>query len=841
MDTLLRDIRFGARTLAKSPGFTALAVTTLGLGIGVNAAMFSIADGFLWKSPAVAERERLAIVFAQNRADGSYTDFSHADYLDFREARSVFEGLAAYYPLPLSLSHGAANERLWGEVVSGNYFDVLGVAPAVGRGFRPDEDRTPGAAPVAVISHRLWQTRFQGRPETVGATVRINGHAFTVIGVAPARFSGVYYPGFRPDLWVPTMMLDALMPGTASRPFERGQTSLRLMGRLRPGVSIAQAQAEVGAIGARLEREFPQTNRGFQAVVFRESESRPEPDVAREASLSAAFFLAGVGLVLLIACANVAHLMLARATGRRTEMAVRLALGAERRHLVRQLLAEGLLLALAGGAFGAVLAWGATEALAAALRLPTDIPLAFEFALDARGLGYTLAVSLGAALACGLTPALQSARTDVVVALKSDGRSGVGVRRTRLRQALVVSQVAVSCLLLISAGLALRSLRAMSEVRPGFDTQKALLVSVAPGLQGYSAERGRAFYRRLVESVSQVPGVRSASLGRYLPLEFSSSGGTVYVDGVHSRPDVQPESVGWARVAPGYFEAMGTALHAGRGFTWSDDASGTPEVNSGVPPSARSLRDRGAGRGVVVVNQTLARRYWPDGSAVGRFLRLNGPEGPPLEIVGIAQDGKYRGLDEAQQPYLYLPLAQDYRADATLVVRAEGEPRALLPALREAVRALDPEMPLYDVKTLEELLAGRALLTPRFGTAFAATFAALALVLAMVGLYGVVAYGVASRAREIGIRLALGASPARLRGMVLAEGARLCLAGAALGLLAALALSRLFASLLFGVSAVDPATFAAVPAGLVLAALLAAYLPSRRATRLDPVRALRSE
>jgi predicted permease len=821
METLLRDVRYGLRTLVRSPGFSALAVLTLGLGIGVNAAMFSVAHGYLWKGPAVADPETLAVVYAKNRADGSYADFSYADYLDFREARDVFSAVIGYYPLPLSLSHGAANDRVWGEVVSGNYFEVLGVAPALGRAFRADEDRTPNAAPVAVISHRLWQSRFQGRPEAVGETLKLNGRAFTVIGVAPPRFSGLYLPGFHPDLWVPTMMLEALVPGADARPFERGRTTLRVTGRLRPGVSAAQAQAAVGAIAQRLEREFPQTNRGYEAAVIPEPQARPEPDGARVVSLIAAIFMAGVGLVLLVACANVAHLMLARATARQTEMALRLALGAERRHLVRQLLAEGGLLALGGGALGALLAWAGTEALAAAMVLPTDIPLVFEFGLDGRGLAYTLAVSLAAALASGLTPALQAARTDVVHGLKNDGRAGSGSRHSRLRQALVVSQVALSCLLLVSAGLALRTLQAVGEVKPGFETRGALLVSVAPGLQGYTDERGQAFYRQLLERTAALPGVRSASLARFLPLDFSGSGGTVYVDGHHSRPDVQPESVGWARVAPGYFEALGTRILDGRGFTWDDG------------PSARR---------VVVVNETLAKRYWPGASPLGRSLRLDGAESEPLEVVGVAQDGKYRDLFEAPQSYLYLPLAQDYRGDATLVVRGQtADPTGLLPALREAVRGIDADMPLYDPKTLEALVAGRAMLAPRFAAGLAGVFAVLALVLAMVGLYGVVAFGVARRAREIGIRLALGASPARVRRMVLAEGARLCAVGAALGLAGALAVSRLLSGLLFGVSAVDPATFALVPAGLVLAALLAAYLPSRRATRLDPVTALRSE
>jgi putative ABC transport system permease protein len=821
MQNLLRDLRYGARALLNSPGGSALAVLTLALGIGVNAAMFSMANRFLWRGPAVREPERLAILFAKNRADGSHSDYSHADLRDFREGTgAVFQGLAGYYPLPLSLSLGTANERVWGEVVSGNYFDVLGVPAAAGRTLRADEDRAPGAAPVVVISHRLWRTRFASRPDAVGRTVKVNGRPFTVVGVAPEGFDGIYFYGFRPDLWAPAMMLETLIPGTGSHPFERGQSSLRLAGRLRPGVSVAQAQAVVGAIGARLEKEFPQTNRGYDAVLVPEPEARPEPDGHRDAALSAALFLAGVGLVLLIACANVAHLMLVRATARQPEMAVRLALGAQRRDLLRQLLAESLLLSLAGGLLGVAFAYAGTEAMARAFTLPTDIPFRFDFGLDGRALLYTLGASLAAALVSGLTPAWQSMRTDVVGTLKKEGPGTRGSGRSRLRQALVVSQVAVSCLLLTTAGLALRTLRATLRVDPGFQARGALLVSVAPGLQGYAPERGRAFYAELLQRARALPGVSAAALARHPPLDFSSNGGTVVVDGQAPRPDAAAESVGWSRVSPGYFEAMGTALVAGRGFT---------------------EQDREGAHGVVVVNETLAQRYWPGRSALGQSLRLNGPEGPALEVVGVARNGKYRGLTEPPQPYLYLPLAQDYRPDATLVLRSGTDPRALLPAVREAVRALDPDMPVYDVKTLEQLVAGRALVAPTMAAGLAGVFAALALLLAAVGLYGVMSYTVARRVREIGIRMALGAPARSVRRLVVGEGARLCAIGAVLGLLGALGLTRLSSSLLFGVRAIDPLTFAAVPVVLLLVAMLAAYLPSRRATAVDPILALRSE
>ena len=819
LDTVLQDVRYGLRALRRNPGFAAAAALTLGLGIGANAVMLSLVRGLLWRPPDVAQPERLAVVFAQNRADRSYGDFSYADYLDFKQSTDVFSGVIGYYPLPLSLGRVGNSERAWGEMVSGNYFDVLGVRAALGRTFVEGDDR-PDAGNVAVLSHQAWASRFQSDPNVVGSVVRISGHSFTVVGVAPPGFAGVYFTGFRPDVWVPAHAL-ARISSVGTRVDDRGAVTFRVMGRLKPGVTVEQAQAVAGAIAARLEKEFPGTNTGVQASVLSERDSRPEPENARSSSLIASVFLGGVGLVLLIACANVAGLLLARGTARQGELAIRLALGADRNRLLRQLLTESLLLAGAGGAIGLLAALWATNAISAGIRLPTDIPFSFDLRLDLPSVLVSLGACVLAALASGLMPALQSVGRDVLKPLRGEGTSGRTTSRAWLRHALVVGQVAVSCVLLIAAGLAMRSLRATRSVDPGFETKGGLLVSVAPGLQGYDPAHGQAFYRRLQESASALPGVRAAGLARFVPLEFSGDGGSIHVEGAPVREgQADVELSGWSLVTPGYFEAMGTALREGRTFDWRDGADG---------------------RRVVVVNQTMAQRYWPGRSAIGQKLRLNAPDAAPVEVVGVVADGKYRNLDEAPRPYLFQPLLQQYRGEATLVVRADGEAERLAPAVREAVRALDPEMPLYDVKTLEQLVAGRSLLLPRLAAQMALLFAGAAVLLAMVGLYGVVAFSVARRVREIGIRMALGASRPRIVLMVMKDGASLALLGVSLGLLGALATTRVLASVLFGVGATDLATFASVSALLLGVAALAAFVPARRATAVDPLSSLRSE
>jgi predicted permease len=815
MSTLAQDIRYALRTLARAPGFTAAAVLTIALGIGANSIVFSVANGWLWRPLPVRAPAELVTLFAHSRGDNNYYDYSYADYQDFR-ALNVFADAIAYIPTPLAYGERDQSQRIWAEMVSGNYFAMLGVEAAVGRTFLPTEGQTAGDAPVAVISDAFW-TRLHRDPSVVGRSVRINGQAFTIVGVAPRSFRGIYQFAFTPDVWIPATMQGVAQPGSAGL-LQRGANAFRVMARLQPGVTHARAAAAVRALGQRLEQQYPTTNAGFDALALRQRDAWPEPDVAAGSHLTALLFLGGVGLVLLVACANVANLLLARAAGRRREIALRVALGADRWRITRQLLTESALLAIGGGALGLGLAvWG--TGVIAGIRLPTDIPFSFDFGIDGRVVAFTIVVSLATGLGFGLAPAVRASRPDLVGALKGDSASGR--RRMPLRHVLVVGQVAVSCLVLVAAGLTVRTLARMARVQPGFVVARGLLASIAPGMQGYSRAAAERLYQDIQLRVAALPGVTAATTAQFVPLEFSGAGGVVFIDGRPPRPDGSGEVVNWAVTGPDYLATMGTPLLEGREFRWSDD----------------SLAPR-----VAIVNRTMAERYWPGQSAIGRTVRVNAAAGPAVTVIGVAENGKYRGLTEPPRAFLYLAQGQNYTASTTLVVRAAGgDPLELVPALKRTLAALDPDMPLFDVKTLDQLLRGRALLSSRLAAMFAAVFAVLALVLAAVGLYGLVSFAVAQRTRDIGIRMALGASRGRVLADVLRDGMTLATLGTAFGLAGAVALTRVLGSLLFEVSPRDPATLVIVASVLAAVTLVASWLPARRATRVDPMVALRTE
>jgi putative ABC transport system permease protein len=811
MGSLFRDIRYAARVLAARPGFTAVAVLTLALGIGANTTIFSWVKALLLQPlPGVPEQERLAVLLTTS-ALGDFRSSSYPDFVDLRDGIREHAGLVAFEMAPLSWASGAQTERVWGCLVSGNYFDVLGVPAALGRTFLPEEDRTPEAAPVVVVSHGFWKRHLGGDPAAVGKKTRFNGRELTIVGVAPEGFAGTMV-GLSFDVWIPMMMQAWMVPG--DRLGQRGERWLEALARLGPGVGLEQAQAEVDGVARRLAQEFPETNAGQGAALLPLWKS---PWGAPEIFRPVLAVLAGVvGLVLLIACANVANLSLARSAGRSREIAIRLSVGAGRGRLVRQLLTESLLLAALGGAAGLFLALWSSGLLAAFLP-PTHLPVGVAPSVGSREFLFALGLTALTGMVFGLAPALQATRPDVVAALKDEAGALAGSRhRSKLRNVLVVAQVALSLLLLVSAGLFLRSLRNAQGIDPGFDTRSLLLGSVDLLPNGYDEARGLALYRELLRRVQGVPGVRSASFAQRVPLGFDGrSDTTISIEGYEPRADEELD-IEYNVVGPGYFGTMGIPIEAGRDFAEQDG-----------PGQAR----------VVIVNDAFARRYWPGAEPLGRRIRI-GDE--TIAVVGVAHDIRQHGLGEEAYPFLYWPLFQHYRPDVVLHVRAEGDPLGVVEPVRQEVQRLDPSLPLFDVKPIGEHLR-IAVFTQRMSGMLLGGFGLLALVLAAVGIYGVMAYSVSLRTHEIGLRMALGADARDVLRLVVGQGLRLTGIGIVLGMAGALGMTRLVQGQLLGVSPTDPATFAAVALLLGAVAVLASYLPARRAAHLDPLVALRHE
>lgn len=821
MSTLLRELRHAARNLAAHRGFAATAILSLGLGLGAMSALFSMFNSLLWRPLPVDRPDELVAVYRRNPAHAVYEAFSYPEYLDYRDqSSSVLRGLAGYALAEFAVTApGAGSEsatRAIGELVTGNYFDVLGARPVLGRAFLPEEDR-PGAAVAVVVSHGFWSSRLGADPGAVGRAITINGRPATVVGVAPADFRGAYAVYVVPEFWVPASALPSLRSSQAAFLTDRRSPSLRLMGRLAPGVGVAEAQAAADTIAARLAAAYPDTNRSMKAFVFRELDTRPEVEMAAAANTVAVVFLLLAGLVLLVACANVANLLLARAQSRRREVAIRLAIGAGRGQLVRQLLVESLL--LAGAAAVVAMAIGAAASnLLSRFRIPTDLPLSLAFHTDLRVTAFTFGLSALSALVFGLWPALQLSRTDLVPALKDGGEVSVRPRRRwSLSNALVVAQVAASLVILVVAGLFVRSVGGARTIDPGFDVGQRLVVSVNPGLRGLDEAGVRDYYRRVRQAIRTLPGAADAAVAQHVPLDFTLSFGDLVVEGRESAPGHEALQVMTSAVDDRYFETLNTPIREGRAF---------------------SARDTLDGPAVAIVNETLARTAWPGQNPIGRRIRFSASDTRWLEVVGVSADGKYRQLTESPQPFVWTSLAQQHASSATLVVRTAGDPGAMLADVRRVVAAVDPAVPMYEAKSLDAFME-RAYLGPRLAALVIAPAAASALVIAAVGLYGVLAYWVSRRTREIGVRAAVGASPRDIVGLVLRQGLALASVGVAAGLAGALAVSRVVASLLFGVSPTDPLVFVGVPAGLLVVALWASYLPARRAVAVDPVDALR--
>ena len=819
MRQVLQDLGLAFRAWRRTPAVALAAIVTLGLGIGVTSAIYSVGNSLIWRPLPIPDAERLTVVYGRTPA-GEYEDYAWSDLAHFRGATAgQFDGVAALSPLPLGLTLGGQAERVWGEMVSANYFSLLGVPMALGRGFIAQED-SASAPPTAILSYALWQGRFHGDPAILGQTIRLNRRELTVVGVAAPAFLSPYYVGFRPAVWVPAGTDRLLQP---DRPplFTPAGFSARLLARLSPGIPRERAAAAVAAAAASLAEAQPQEYAGRAGVLLAEQEARPEPAMAADFSLALTLFLGVSLMVLLIACANVAGLLLSRAIARQREIAVRVALGAGRGRLVRQLLGESLLLAIVGGALGLGLGVWFASALSRLLTLPTDIPFAFDFALDARVIAFTAAVALGTTVVFGLVPALQATSPRIAGVLRHDAVGWRGVHRSRLRNALVIGQLALSCLLLTGAGLVTRSLVAMRNAPLGFETRNGLLVGLAPGLAGYDAAAARRLYQAARASLAALPGVSSATVAEGLPMEFTSNGGTIVAEGGEApTPEHPGEVAGWTLVGDGYFATMGTRLLEGRTFGPGDSVGSTA---------------------VAVVSRTLAERLWPGRPALGRVVRFGSPTGPAVTVIGVAADAKYREVAEAPKAYLYLPLSQEDARSVTLVVRTSGDPMAVVPAVRGALAAIDPDLPIADLKTMDALVAGRALLFPRVGAALAGSLGLLALLLAVVGLYGLVAHAVAQRTRELGIRMALGATPGGVLRLVLREGLALAGLGILLGMAGALALGGVLRGFLFEVSPFDPLALAGTAGVLGAVALTASAVPAIRAGRVHPMTAIRSD
>ena len=821
MQTLWQDLRYGARMLSKNPGFTFIAVLALTLGIGANTAIFSVVDEALVRPLPVPHPERLALL-TMNTQIGLGLSYAYPDYVDDSDRNDVFSGLLGYGQMAMSLNVNGQSVHVDGMIVTGNYFDVLGVDPALGRTFSPEEDKTPNTHPVVVLSYGCWQRRFGAAPNLIGQTISLNGYPFTVIGITPAEFNGTVR-GYTPEIYAPIMMLAQAQPGWDTNALtSRGMWWLRLMGRLKPGVTLQQAEAEMVALSEQVlsgtERHGPFAEARPAVTDGRQGNTQMLNDLSFPLKL----LMAVVGLVLLIACANVANLLLARASGRQKEIAVRLAVGASRWRLVRQLMTESLLLAVIGGAAGLMLALWLTDLLVT-YTPPNDFAnLALEAKLNLRVLGFALGLSLLTSLVFGIAPALSASKPDLVPMLKNEASATGGrARRFSLKNVLVVAQVALSLIVLIGAGLCLQSLRNLNRIDTGFDTTKVLVLSVDLGLGGYDEARGRAFYSQLTERVAALPAVESAGWATVVPLGKGSMIRFLNgLEGYQKQPGEQL-TITYNIVSDSYFKTMGVPLLAGRDFT--------PQDNAAAPK-------------VAIINEAMARQYWPDSNPLGKHIDMgNSKSGPrSLEIIGLVKDSKYRSLTEASEPSFFEPAQQTYTTEMALHVRTAGDAKAVLAMVRQEVQSMDANLPVFNVKTLAEQ-KNSSLYTERMVATLLSAFGLLALGLAALGIYGVMAYTVSRRTREIGIRMALGAQVGNVLILILRQGLALILIGVALGIGGALLATRWLTSFLYGVSTTDATTFALIALLLTAVAWLACYIPARRATKVDPMVALRCE
>jgi len=825
--TILHDLRYGIRVLIKSPGFLLAAMISLALGIGANATIFTMINTiFLQPLPAEKPTDLMYIYGtdtnnSNNTVLGTFMPVSYPNYADYKDQNDVFTDMAVYsFPNAVSASIGGEKPApLSVQLVSTNYFSTLGVKPVIGRTFLPGEGKDEETSSVAVLDYNYWQRRFGGSLSVIDSTIRISGRPFTVIGVAPKGFDGTITI-IPPDMWTPVMSYHSVLAGATipGGPIEHNRRFLNfnVFGRLKPAVTMAQAQTSLQTIGSRLERDYPNENSGRNVAMLPLLQATVPPQVRAVMMQGSGLLMAIVGLVLVIACANIANLMMARATARRREFSVRLALGGSRWRLIQPLLIESLLIAIPGGALGIVVAMAGRNLILSMLPAVLN-PGNMNLSIDSTVLVFTLGLSVFSAMLFGTIPALRASRADLASDLKERAGTGVGGGRFNMRSALVLFQVALSVVALASAGLFIRSLSNAQTVDLGFEHDKLVTLQYNVTSNGYDKSRGQSFHRQMVQHLKSLPGVAAASIASTLPLVpgFQRS---VFPEGQENVKNNRGILVFTNIVSPEYFDAMRIPLVRGRGFTDSD---------------------REGQRAVVVINETMAQRFWPNQDALGKRFRFFGAE-EPRTIIGIAKNAKYNFVGEDPQPMAYSPIEQEYTPGMSVIVRTSGKPEGLKGTIEKEVRSLDPDIAVTNLQTASDLLS-QSLTGPRVAATLLGVFGLVALVLAAVGMYGVMSYSVNLRSQEMGIRMALGAARQDVLLMVLRQGMTLVAIGLACGLLISAGISRLLSKLLFGVGTADLQAFSATATVLLLVAIIANYVPARRATTIDPINVMRYE
>jgi predicted permease len=818
MQTLLQDMKYGVRMLFRSPAFTIVAILTLALGIGANTAVFGVINAFMLRPLPGKDNSRLLAIAEQREKDQELTSVSYLDYMDYRAHADAFSDMTAYTNTIDGLSVDRRTERILAQYTAGNFFSFLGLQPAAGRFFYPGEGENAGAAQLVVLGYRYWQRRFEGSLSIVGKPVLVNGEPCTIVGVAPQELIGPYTP-IETDAYL-TLGLSA--QHEYPRLFnDRASRNLKVLARPKPGISMAQARTSVRVVAAQLAEQFPDTNQSVVPEVVPEHLARPEPDSARTNPVVAGAFLVMVGLVLFITCVNVANLVLVRASTRFKEMAIRASMGAGRGRIFRQLLTESVLLSVLGGVAGALLGCWFTY-LIGAIRFPISLTIRLNLGFDWRVFGFIALIVFVSGLAVGLVPAWRASRMNLNAVLREGGRAGGGgSSHQRMRSILVAAQVAGTLVVLIIAGLFVRSLQSTQNVDLGFNATGVLNLGMDTSQLGYDEGRGANFFRAVKERAQSTPGVASASFAMSTPMGYYNAATHVWKEGQRSLPVNEALSVGYNSVDEDYFRTLQIPILRGRAFTKQDAAS--------------SLR-------VAIVNETMAKRFWPDEDPVGHHFSYEKPDAPEVAVIGVAKNGRYFQAMEDPTEFFYVPLSQHYTPVRVLHVRASVPPLTLASPLQTEIHNLDPNLPVYDVETLRQSLEGpNGFFLARMGAFFASIFGFLGLILALVGVYGIVSYAVTLRTHEIGVRMALGAQSRNVLAMILRQGIILTSWGLLVGLVFSFGLTRFLKSLLFQISAFDPVTFLSVSALLLGVSLLACYFPARRATAVDPLVALHYE